>query len=141
MNRKRVQRVWREEGLRVPAYAPKRRRLGESTVPAQRLRAERLNQVCAIDFLFDATSDGRRSPAQGADEMCDEFTRESIGPRLGRSITTDDVVAVLDEALRRRGAPSFIRCDNGTLTRSVGADSSGLSRIPTPGDSRVSASS
>ncbi len=59
VNRKRVQRIWREEGLRVPAYAPKRRRVGESTIPAQRLRAERPNHVWALDFLFDATSDGR----------------------------------------------------------------------------------
>lgn len=110
MNRKRVQRIWREEGLRVPGYAPKRRRLGESTVPAQRLRAERPNHVWALDFLYDATSDGRPIKVL---TMCDEFTRESIGARLGRSITADDVVAVLDQAQEQRGAPEFIRCDNG----------------------------
>ena len=109
VNRKRVQRIWREEGLRVPPYAPKRRRVGESTVPAQRLRAERPNHVWALDFLFDATSDGRPIKVL---TMSDEFTRESIGRRLGRSITAD-VVATLDEARRRRGAPQFIRCDNG----------------------------
>ena len=97
-------------GLRVPPYAPKRRRVGESTVPAQRLRAERPNHVWALDFLFDATSDGRPIKVL---TMCDEFTRESIGRRLGRSITADDVVASLDQARRRRGAPQFIRCDNG----------------------------
>lgn len=110
VNRKRVQRIWREEGLRVPPCARKRRRVGESTVPAQRLRAERPNHVWALDFLFDATSDGRPIKVL---TMCDEFTRESIGRRLGRSITADDVVATLDEARRRRGAPQFIRCDNG----------------------------
>ena len=110
VNRKRVQRIWREEGLRVPPYAPKRRRVGESTVPAQRLRAERPNHVWALDFLFDATSDGRPIKVL---TMSDEFTRESIGRRLGRSITADDVVATLDEARRRRGAPQFITCDNG----------------------------
>jgi len=68
VNRKRVQRVWREEGLRVPAYAPKRRRVGESTVPAQRLRAERPNHVWALDFLFDATSDGH-----GVSQACRDF--------------------------------------------------------------------
>ena len=110
MNRKRVQRIWREEGLRVPPYAPKRRRVGESTVPAQRLRAERPNHVWALDFLFDTTSDGRPIKVL---TMCDEFTRESIGRRLGRSITSDHVVAVLDQARQRRGAPELIRCDNG----------------------------
>jgi putative transposase len=59
VNRKRVQRLWREEGLRVPPRRRKRRRLGDSTVPAQRLRAERPNQVWAFDFQFDQTADGR----------------------------------------------------------------------------------
>ena len=52
INRKRVQRLWREEGLRVPVRRRKRRRLGESTVPAKRLRAERPDQVWAFDFQF-----------------------------------------------------------------------------------------
>ena len=59
VNRKRVQRLWREEGLRVPVRRRKRRRLGDSTVPAERLRAERPNQVWAFDFQFDQTADGR----------------------------------------------------------------------------------
>jgi len=50
VNRKRVQRLWREEGLRVPHRKRKRRRLGDSTVPAERLRAQRPNQVWAFDF-------------------------------------------------------------------------------------------
>jgi transposase InsO family protein len=110
VNRKRVQRIWREEGLRVPAQPPKRRRLGVSTVPAARLRAERPNHVWALDFIFDATSDGRPLKALS---MCDEFTRENLARRIGRSITSDDVVDALDEASARRGAPEFIRCDNG----------------------------
>ncbi|MHB8330698.1 MAG: IS3 family transposase [Candidatus Dormibacteria bacterium] len=57
VNHKRVQRLWRDEGLRVPAQSPKRRRLGQSTVSADRLRAERPNQVWALDFMFDTTSD------------------------------------------------------------------------------------
>ncbi len=51
MNRKRVQRIWREEGFRVPSCAPKRRRLGESTIPGQRLGTERPNHIWALDFL------------------------------------------------------------------------------------------
>jgi len=87
VNRKRVQRIWLEKGLRVPAQAPKRRRLGISTVPAARLRAERPNHVWALDFIFDATSDGRPLKALS---MCDEFTRENLTRRIGRSITADD---------------------------------------------------
>jgi putative transposase len=103
VNRKRVQRIWREEGLRVPAQAPKRRRLGISTVPAARLRAERPNHVWALDFIFDATSDGRPLRALS---MCDEFTRENLARRIGRSITADAVVDALDEAYAERGARS-----------------------------------
>jgi transposase InsO family protein len=110
VNRKRVQRIWREEGLRVPAQGPKRRRLGTSTVPADRLRAERPNHVWALDFIFDATSDGRPLKALS---MCDEFTRENLARRIGRSITADHVIAALDEASERRGTPEYIRCDNG----------------------------
>ena len=72
VNRKRVQRLSREEGLRVPASAIKRRRLGTSTVPAQRLSAEHHNHVWALGFIFDATSDGRPLKALS---MCEEFTQ------------------------------------------------------------------
>lgn len=63
-----------------------------------------------MDFMFDTTSDGRPLKAL---TMCDEFTRESIGGDVGRSITADDVVVALDAAYHRRGAPQFIRADNG----------------------------
>jgi putative transposase len=110
VNRKRVQRIWRAEGLRVPAHPPKRRRLGKSTVPAARLVAEGLNHVWAMDFLFDVTTDGHPFKVLA---MCDEFSRESIGGALGRSMTAEDVVRILDQAVTRRGVPAFIRCDNG----------------------------
>jgi len=92
VNRKRVQRLWRDEGLRVPQRQPKRNRVGISTVPALRLRAERPNHVWAMDFLFDTTVDGRPFKVLS---MCDEFTRESIGGELGRSITAEDVTRIL----------------------------------------------
>ncbi len=110
MNRKRVQRLWRSEGLRVPAHAPKRRRVGTSTVPAERLCASYPNEVWAMDFMFDTTSDGRPFKVL---TMCDEFTRESIGGGLDRSITAAEVVRILDRTVARRGVPAFIRCDNG----------------------------
>ena len=110
VNRKRVQRLWREEGLHVPAQRLKRRRLGSSTVLADRLVATHRNHVWALDFLFDATSDGRPIKALS---MCDEYTRECIGDRVARSITADDVANVLDDAAAQRGRPEYIRCDNG----------------------------
>jgi putative transposase len=110
VNRKRVQRLWREEGLRVPARRRKRRRLGESTVPAGRLRAERPDQVWAIDFQFDQTADGRMLKLLN---VVDEFTREALAMHVARSINADQTVAVLDRLAARRGVPAHIRCDNG----------------------------
>ena len=110
MNRKRVQRIWREEGLRVPQLKRKRRRLGESTVPAERLRAERPNHVWAFDFQFDQTADGR---ALKLLNVVDEFTRESLVMLVARSIDADTVVATLERLVAERGAPELLRCDNG----------------------------
>jgi len=98
------------EGLRVPPAPPKRSRLGTSSPGTERLRAEHPNHVWAMDFLFDTTADGRPFKVLS---MCDEFTRESVGGQLGRSITADDVVAILDGAAAERGTPKYIRCDNG----------------------------
>lgn len=111
INRKRTQRLWRGEGLRVPQRVRKRRRLGDSTVPAKRLRAERPDHVWALDFQHDQTADGR---ALRLLNVVDEYTREALAMHVDRSITADEVVAVLDRLAAERGAPQFVRCDNGT---------------------------
>jgi putative transposase len=110
VNRKRVQRVWREEGLRVPQRRRKRRRLGESTAPAQRLRAERPNQVWAFDFQFDQTADGRPIKLLN---VVDEFTREALAMLIERSVDADKAVSVLERLAAQRGTPEHLRCDNG----------------------------
>lgn len=111
VNRKHVQRLWREEGLRVPVQRRKRQRLGDSTLPAQRLRAERPNQVWALDFQFDQTADGRLLKLLN---VVDEHTREALVIVVARSITADATVAALDAVVADRGtAPDYIRCDNG----------------------------
>jgi putative transposase len=110
INRKRVQRVWREEGLRVPQRTRKRRRLGDSTAPKERLRAERPGHVWAFDFQFDQTADGK---ALKLLNVVDEFTREALVMHTARSISADQTVAVLERLVARRGAPTHIRCDNG----------------------------
>lgn len=110
VNRKRTQRLWREEGLRVPRRARKRRRLGDSTVPADRLRAERPDQVWAIDFQFDQTAEGRILKLL---HVVDEFTREALAIRCERRIDADATVKVLDGLIAERGAPEYLRCDNG----------------------------
>jgi putative transposase len=110
VNRKRVQRLWREEGLRVPPRRRKRQRLGESTVPADRLRAEWPGHVWAIDFQFDQAVNGRAIKLLN---IVDEFTREALAMEVATSITADDTVGVLDRLTRERGAPAHVRCDNG----------------------------
>ena len=110
VNRKRVQRLWREEGLRVPPRRRKRQRLGESTVPADRLRAQRPGHVWAIDFQFDQAVNGRVIKLLN---IVDEFTREALAMDVATSITADDTVKTLERLARERGAPGHVRCDNG----------------------------
>ena len=111
VNRKRVQRLWREEGLRVPIRRRKRQRLGDSTVPAKRLAAERPDHVWAIDFQFDQTADGRILKLL---HVVDEFTREALAIKCERRIDADATVATLERIVAARGRPpQCIRCDNG----------------------------
>jgi len=111
LNRKRVQRLWREEGLRVPKRRRKRQRLGESTVPAERLVACRPDQVWALDFQFDQTADGRILKLL---HVVDEHTREALAVRCARRIDADQTVAILERLVAARGrAPEQVRCDNG----------------------------
>jgi putative transposase len=111
VNRKKIQRIWREEGLRVPARKRKRQRLGNSTVPAARLRAERPNHVWALDFQFDTTSDGRVLKLL---HVVDEHTREALAIQVERRIDADHTLRVLDRIVGTRGrGPEFVRMDNG----------------------------
>jgi putative transposase len=111
LNIKRTRRVWREEGMRVPRKRRKRQRLGDSTVPADRLRAEAPDHVWAIDFQFDQTADGHNLKLL---HVVDEFTREALAIECHRRIDADTIVSVLDRLVLERGtAPGFLRCDNG----------------------------
>lgn len=110
VNRKRVGRLWREEGLRVPQHKRKRRRLGESTSPDRRLVAEHPNHVWTFDFQADQTADGR---VLRFCNIVDEFTREALVMHVARSIDADTVVALLEGLVAERGAPEHLRMDNG----------------------------
>jgi putative transposase len=110
-NRKKIQRLWREEGLRVPARKRKRRRLGASTTPAARLRVARPDHVWALDFQFDTTVDGRTLKLL---HVVDEHTREALAIRVERRIDADQTVRVLDRIVAERGRPpELVRMDNG----------------------------
>jgi putative transposase len=112
VNKKRVHRLWRQEGLRVPDKQRKRRRLllGESENGCTRRRAEHKDHVWSYDFVMDLTEDGRRLKMM---PVVDEYTRGCLSIDVGRSITAEDVVETLASLFRRRGEPSYIRSDNG----------------------------
>ncbi len=110
VNKKRVQRLWREAGLKVPAKERKRRRLGTSENGCTRRRAEYIDHVWSYDFAMDATQDGRRLKVM---PIVDEYSRECLALEMERSITAEDVVEVLDRLFTERGEPAYIRSDNG----------------------------
>ena len=110
VNRKRVYRIWRAEGLKVPQKQRKKRRLGCSDNNCVRKRAEYINHVWSYDFVMDQTEDGR--PLKML-PVLDEYTRESLTIDVERSITAKDVIAILEYLFAIRGAPAYIRSDNG----------------------------
>jgi putative transposase len=108
VNHKKIQRLWREEGLRVP-HRRKRKRHGTSTAPPA--VADAPNRVWAVDFQFDVTTDGRPIKIVS---IIDEHTRERLGGMVERSITGDHLIDELDRVAVERGAyPTVLRCDNG----------------------------
>ena len=110
INRKRVERIWRREGLKVPARQPKRDRLWLADGSCIRLRPERPNQVWAYDFVEDRTRDARKYRM-----LCvvDEFTREALAIRVARRLDSNHVIEVLAELCLVRGVPEHIRSDQG----------------------------
>jgi transposase InsO family protein len=107
-NRKRVQRLWRDEGLRLPAKTKKRRR--GPRMPGH-LTAAHPNQVWAIDFVSDQTADGRPIKIL---TVTDEHTREALATPAARRMGADETVNTLERIVENRGrAPELIRCDNG----------------------------
>ena len=112
VNHKRVERLWREEGMQVPGKQHKRRRLswGGSENSCVRRRALRPNHVWTYDFLTDRTEDGRQLKLL---VVVDEFTRENLAIEVARSFTARQVIDVLQYVFAVRGAPEFIRSDNG----------------------------
>ena len=107
INRKRTQRLWREEGLRVPRRRRKRQRLGDSTVPGERLRAQRPDHVWAIDFQFDVTEDGR---ALKLLYVVDEFTREALAMANWMSRSKPGRHATLHSSFRPKASPTSKSC-------------------------------
>jgi len=111
VNVKRVWRIWRREGLKVPTKQPKRRRLWLNDGSCIRLRPSRRNHVWAYDFVQDRTHDGRTFRML---TVIDEFTRECLAINVARRLRHDDVLQVLADLFTQHGPPDHIRSDNGS---------------------------
>jgi len=110
VNHKRVERIWRLEGLKVPQKQPKRRRLWFNNGSCVRLRSAYKNHVWSYDFVAERTSDRR---AIRMLNIIDEYTKECLAISVGRKITASDVIDNLADLFLQRGTPKYIRSDNG----------------------------
>jgi putative transposase len=110
VNDKRVERIWRREGLKVPAKQSKQGRIWLADGSCIRLRAERPNHVWSYDFVEDRTHEGRKYRMLN---LIDEFTHECLAIRVDRKLKSADVIDVLSDQFILRGVPEHIRSDNG----------------------------
>jgi len=117
VNHKRVERIWRREGLKVPKKQPKRSRLWLNDGSCIRLRPERKNHVWSYDFVMARTADGRSFRILA---ILDEYSRECLAILVKRSISSQDVIDQLFYLFVFRGIPEHIRSDNGTEFTSKG---------------------
>jgi putative transposase len=109
VNHKRVERICRQAGLKVPQKQPKRGRLWLNDGSCVRQRPEHKDHVWAYDFVTARTHDGRAFPAL---TIVDEFTRECLSIDVSRQFTGDDVLERLAWLFVTRGVPDHIRSDN-----------------------------
>jgi len=110
VNHKRVERIWRREGLKVPKKQPKRSRLWLNDGSCVRLRPEHKDDVWSYDFMIDRTTDGKAFKVLN---IIDEYTRECLATLVNRKIRADDVIDQLFHLFVFRGIPGHIRSDNG----------------------------
>ena len=110
VNHKRVERIWRREGLKVPPKQPKRKRLWLNDGFCVRLRPQFKDHVWSYDFVPTRTEDGR---ALRILTLIDEYTRECLALKVARKLNSQDVLEQLGYLFIYRGLPGFIRSDNG----------------------------
>ena len=111
VNHKRVERIWRQEGLKVPQRQRKRRRLWLNDGSCIRLRPQHKNHVWSYDFVADRTSDGR--PIRMLN-IVDEYSRECLKIHIDRQLKASDIIYDLSELFIERGVPDYLRSDNGS---------------------------
>jgi len=110
ISRSRVERIWKQEGLKVPHKQPKRGRLWLADGSCIRLRPTHRNHVWSWDFVMDRTDDGRVIKIL---TLIDEFTKEALAIYPSRRIRSNDVIDILADVMIERGVPEYIRSDNG----------------------------
>jgi transposase InsO family protein len=110
VNHKRVERIWRQEGLKVPKRQPRRGRLWLNDGSCIRLRPEHKDHVWSYDFVTARTADGRAFKML---TIIDEYTRECLAILVERRLTSEDVIDRLFNLFVLRGIPEHIRSDNG----------------------------
>ena len=110
VNHKRVERIWREEGLKVPRRQPKRGRLWFNDGSCVRLRPLRKNHVWSYDFVSVRTHDGRPLKLM---TVLDEHTRECLAINVARKMKGNEILEVLTDLFVRHGPPEHLRSDNG----------------------------
>jgi len=111
VNHKRVERIWRQEGLKVPKKQPKRKRLYLNDGSCIRLRACWQNHVWSYDFVADRLADGSKIRML---TVIDEYTRKCLAIRVARRLKSHEVLDVLSDLFITEGMPDFIRSDNGS---------------------------
>ena len=111
LNHKRVERLWRREGLKVPQKQPKRRRLWLNDGSCIRLCPNHRNHVWSYDFVHDRTSDGRKIRML---TVIDEYSRESLAIEVERKLNSSNVIDILSRLFLEKGIPEHIRSDNGS---------------------------
>jgi transposase InsO family protein len=111
VNHKRVERIWREEGLKVPQKQPKKRRLWLNDGSCIRLRAEHKNHVWSYDFIEDRLSNGKKIRWLN---IIDEYSRECLASIPRRSWRHQYIIEVLSGLFITKGCPAYIRSDNGS---------------------------
>lgn len=110
VNHKRVSRIWRREGLKVPQKQPKRGRLWLNDGSCVRLRPMHENHVWSYDFMAERTRTGKPMRILN---VIDEFGRKSLQGLVKRRIKADDVIETLSDLFCKYGVPEYIRSDNG----------------------------
>lgn len=111
VNHKRVERIWREESLKIPKKQPKRGRLYLNDGSCIRLRPLYQHHVWSYDFVADILADGSKIRML---TVIDEYSRECLAIRVATKLNSDDVLNVLSDLFLLRGLPDYIRSDNGS---------------------------